>query len=586
MSHQTRKLVIFLVVVELYFLLPLLVCGLAWYEAARAMRRNELSKATLYTKLANPFFQLSNSSYSVSRPALWLFQVSDYTDRVMRIAGYGNQTALTGTDAAARLQGVLPLVMKREKTASDQRTLNETMSHLRQTMPGITNNLQVLAIETQNPQLKELHRATKLLSSIIMASDSLGGNKKEGRFLLLFLNDKELRPGGGFIGSYGIVKLAHYSVRDITIHDVYDADGQLAEHIDPPPPVRDYLQNPHWFLRDSNFSPDFKENAVRAEWFLNKELGPQEFDGVIGITTNTIQEIIGDYGEILLPDSGEIITKDNFYEKTQSAVHENFFPGSRQKQNTLSSLSQGLILEFDRVPKEELAQTISAMFQQKQIAAYMKNESIQTVLEEYGWAGRAQQPAGDFIFPVEANVGVNKVNTNVTRSTEIEVRITGTDSIKHIVKTRFTNAYNGPAPSDNIYKNYHQLFVPPGSAVTSVLFEGRDIGYQVYQESGYTVPAAYVEIPPQSSRTLTVIYTTPYRMNEQENSTYSLLIQKQIGLGISPVRFSLTLPKGSSLLSKDFDAQIIGSTIRHDMVLRSDTTLNVTFARPRPVQSY
>lgn len=583
MSKQTRKLVIFLVVIELYFLLPLLVCGLAWYEAARAMRRNELSKATLYTKLANPFFQLSNSSYTVSRPALWLFRVSGYTDRVMRVAGYVNQTALTGTDAAARLQSLLPLIMKREKTAADQQNLNQTMKYLRGAMPGVTNNLQVLSIETQNIQLKELHRATKLLSSIIEASDSMGGNQKEGKFLILFLNDKELRPGGGFIGSYGIVTLAHYSVRDITIHDVYDADGQLAEHIDPPPAVRDYLQNPHWFLRDSNFSPDFKENAVRAEWFLSKELGPQQFDGIIGVTTNTIQEIIGDYGEILLPDSGEIITKDNFYEKTQSAVHENFFPGSRQKQNTLSSLSQGLLLEFDRVPKEELAQTISDMFQQKQIAAYMRDESIQTVLEEYGWAGRAKQPTGDFIFPVEANVGVNKVNANITRTTEVEVRITGTDSIKHIVKTRFTNSYAGPTPSDNIYKNYYQIFVPRGSAVNSVLFEGRDIGYQVYEEHGSTVPTAYVEIPPQSSRTLTTIYTTPYRIDDNEDSsTYSLLFQKQIGLGISPVRFSLTLPKGSSLLSKDFDAQITGSTIRHDMILRNDTTLNVTFARPRP----
>jgi len=64
----------------------------------------------------------------------------------------------------------------------------------------------------------------------------------------------ELRPGGGFIGSYGILTMDKGKVSDFKIHDVYDADGKLKASIEPQFPVRRYLKLPHLFLRDSNFS--------------------------------------------------------------------------------------------------------------------------------------------------------------------------------------------------------------------------------------------------------------------------------------------------------------------------------------------
>jgi len=49
----------------------------------------------------------------------------------------------------------------------------------------------------------------------------------------------ELRPGGGFIGSYAILSVDKGKITNFKIYDVYDADGQLKNHIEPPFAIED-----------------------------------------------------------------------------------------------------------------------------------------------------------------------------------------------------------------------------------------------------------------------------------------------------------------------------------------------------------
>src|SRR5258708_31859868 len=67
---------------------------------------------------------------------------------------------------------------------------------------------------------------------IKIVPELLGMNGKK-TYLLLFQNNTELRPGGGFIGAYGLVSFDKAKMGQITIHNTYDADGQLKKHIEP-----------------------------------------------------------------------------------------------------------------------------------------------------------------------------------------------------------------------------------------------------------------------------------------------------------------------------------------------------------------
>ncbi|MFZ1654590.1 MAG: DUF4012 domain-containing protein, partial [Candidatus Moraniibacteriota bacterium] len=53
-----------------------------------------------------------------------------------------------------------------------------------------------------------------------LASAFMNTGGEERVFLVLFQNNMELRPGGGFIGSFGILKVKDGSITDFSSNDV------------------------------------------------------------------------------------------------------------------------------------------------------------------------------------------------------------------------------------------------------------------------------------------------------------------------------------------------------------------------------
>src|SRR3989339_164482 len=94
-------------------------------------------------------------------------------------------------------------------------------------------------------------------------------------YLVLFLNNTEIRPGGGFIGSYALVKVDSGKI------DILKTDG--SENLDwaaptdfrveSPAPLKKFLKQELWFFRDSNWSPDFPTSAKTSLWFYRFEGG-------------------------------------------------------------------------------------------------------------------------------------------------------------------------------------------------------------------------------------------------------------------------------------------------------------------------
>src|SRR3989338_3105921 len=257
------------------------------------------------------------------------------------------------------------------------------------------------------------------LKQILPQLDSLLSKDTEKTYLLLFANNMELRPGGGFIGSFGLLDVKDYSLKKIRIYDVYDADGQLIAHIEPPEAIRKYLGQPHWFLRDSAFSPDFLENYTQAKLFLEKEMNFKNFSGSFLITTSAIQNLLGAFDDIYLPDFNEKINQKNFYLKTQYHAEKDFFPGSIQKKNFLSSLTQAIMLDLENASFIKLGKEIKKSLDDKQFAIYLDDPRAQKIMDSFYWSGRTIKPSclnqtdnciTDYLFPIDANLGLNKFN--------------------------------------------------------------------------------------------------------------------------------------------------------------------------------
>ncbi|HDZ85999.1 MAG TPA: DUF4012 domain-containing protein, partial [Candidatus Moranbacteria bacterium] len=132
--------------------------------------------------------------------------------------------------------------------------------------------------------------------NVINIADYLLKDGKERTFLVLLQNNMELRPGGGYIGTFGILKIENGRVKEIQTHDLSNFDARIPNIEKPPYPMEETLSIKYWKLRDSNYSPDFIENAKKAEYFYKLGEGQEELDGTIAITANvllTALEVIG-----------------------------------------------------------------------------------------------------------------------------------------------------------------------------------------------------------------------------------------------------------------------------------------------------
>jgi len=106
----------------------------------------------------------------------------------------------------------------------------------------------------------------------------------EKQYLILIQNNNELRPTGGFISAYAILK-TRFGKPSLDFHDSYEIAGH--QYVSAPTPI-EYLfgDDPFyqgWVFRDANFSPDFVESANQAETFYNYLYPDQQFDGIFAV---------------------------------------------------------------------------------------------------------------------------------------------------------------------------------------------------------------------------------------------------------------------------------------------------------------
>lgn len=383
-------------------------------------------------------------------------------------------------------------------------------------------------------------------------------------YLVLFQNNMELRPTGGFIGSFALLNILKGKILNFDIIDVYTADGQLKGHVDPPLPIRNYLNQPNWFLRDSNFDPDFAASGLQAAWFLQKEMGTS-VDGVIGINLFFVQNLLKVTGPLTLPDfPGEVVGSDNFFFKAHYFAQSNFFPGSTQKKDFLNSVAKQMqfrLTDAKNISWFDLFTVVRKSLDEKNILLFSADSDLQSDIEKSAWGGRmikvgclsgninqakgladAQNCFADFLSVNEANLGVNKANYFVEKNITVEKRIADDGLITTTLTLSYENKNIPEVFSDGTYKNYLRIFVPEGSklltaTINNVPIAGGDISVDKYTLDK-TVFGVLVTIAPANRGIIKLSYALP-RLFTGDLKSYQFYFEKQPGDKTSPLLLSI-----------------------------------------------
>ena len=130
------------------------------------------------------------------------------------------------------------------------------------------------------------------------------------RYLVLTQDPAELRPTGGYIGSFGTLTFDKGRITERRFQDVFLLDLPWDyPFVEAPAPLSRYLLGPTqpWQLADANWSPDFPTSAQEAVRLYHNEGGTGRIDGVLGITTYTIDALLKVTGPVTVPDYGVTI---------------------------------------------------------------------------------------------------------------------------------------------------------------------------------------------------------------------------------------------------------------------------------------
>lgn len=407
-----------------------------------------------------------------------------------------------------------------------------------------------------------------------IAPDFLGMHGKK-TYLILFQNNAELRPGGGFIGSYGIVSFDKGHMGSIIIHNTYDPDGLLHKHIEPYFIGRRYLQV-HLFMRDSNFDVDFVKSAQKVAYMLQQESG-QKVDGVVAIDLSFVKSLIQVLAPIDLWQYNTTVTPNNFFLLTETHADKHSFFGSTQKQDFLRKLFDAIQLKIAMnkpVYYLQFIQKLADGLKQKHVLLTVTNPTLQAILTQGRISSALWDPREsklgtitDFLGINEANIGANKANYFLKRSIAHHVTINSLGVTQETLSITYTNTTQTESWPSGKYKNYLRIILPLHTVLQSITIDNQRqkivpavTNFRIYeapdfhppqglevdtaQESGKTIYGFVITVGLKTTKTVKITYQLPETVILKNLSTYDLYIFKQPGTDNDPYSFTFTAPQG------------------------------------------
>lgn len=599
-------LFIFFLSLPLLFTFGLSYAGLNFLNSARtSINKGDLTKAASDIEFAKNSFLGAKKSVATLSTQAGLIGQKQMVDPLINDVNAGYNISLAGTYLVEASSLVNDILTSKAKDPSN---------NFKEASSNFKNALVIFQKEKiEDPRFQDLADKINVISDFAATTidvwpDLLGFNGKK-EYLLLFQNNMELRPGGGFIGSYGILTLENGKVLDFTINDVYDADGQLKGHVEPPFPIRRHLPSEHWYLRDSNFNVDFSKAASEAAKFLFLEKN-KRVNGVIGVDVTFVQKLVSAIGEVNVAEYKEKVTGENLYELTQVHAEKNFFPGSTQKKDFLRSLFSAIqtkLSDKENLPYLDIAQAFGEALQEKHVLFAFDESNLQNLFTVNGWSSSLwdnrkedRRNIKDFFGISEANLGVNKANYFVRRSISKKTNIADDGEIKSSVTIAYKNVNENNVWPGGAYKNYLRVILPKNAeildiyidekrqeivpAVTNPLtYESRNfkppLGLEMdrQEEGDKTTYGFVVTTAPGALMTIEVSYSIPQKAPISLSSfTYNLRFFKQPGTENYPFDLSVTYPENwtTSFVSEKSNTMENGLTIPSDASRDKDYIIN------------
>jgi hypothetical protein len=457
--------------------------------------------------------------------------------------------------------------------------------------------------------LEEFNEFTDFLLSIL-------GHGSLKRYLFVFQNNAELRPTGGFVGSFALMTFNDGIMKELEVPGggSYDLNGWLKEQVIAPKPL--HLVNPHWYFQDANWFPDFPTSAEKLMWFFTESGGPST-DGVIALTPDVIESLLALSGPIDMTDDYGVTINDENFRKVVKQVEQEYENTSKPKRiiSDLTPLVFNKILELEQIDQLQILGVLHTLLKEKQLLLYFTDDELQEKIIDHGWAGEIINSPNDYLSIINSNIGGGKTDLEMEELIDYSVKIheSGEVTAKVTVTRTHTGQENDPITG---IKNmdFMRMYVPEGSTLVEAEgFSHIDPRMFLYPNEGYVDDNLLQEIQgavivDESSETrinnefnktvfgnwvgteagktsqVSTTYKLPFTVKPEgvfsKSDSYSLFMQKQSGTKGSVVSASIEFPNTYDVVWQyptDSTVEITSGKIAFTTILNIDRYIGFVF---------
>ncbi len=309
-----------------------------------------------------------------------------------------------------------------------------------------------------------LSKATRPLGGRGLALLDLGAYLLDGdhRILIISQDGAELRPTGGWAGSFGIVNVGSSGVKLESYQDVF---------VLPNPPVRvepplGALQGKDFNFRNANWWIDFPTSAEAMLGFWSGAR-QQPVDGIVMIDTVVMADLLRVLGPVTAPTQKETFTAENLLGRLLYLTQV-LKGGQPDRKNVLIELANELEKRLMSASPEELkkvAEVLGKAADAKHIQMYFTDPRAEAAVDALHWSGRVSPPEGttDVVAISNAMNKPGKVNFAMKKAIDYAVVLRPDRSAETTLTLGYANTgpYHPDLPPD--FRDWLRVYRIPGT---------------------------------------------------------------------------------------------------------------------------
>ena len=414
-------------------------------------------------------------------------------------------------------------------------------------------------INQAQEMVSEIYQYVKNSKPLLSKVSWLLGKDNPRTYLMIFQNDGELRPSGGFWTAYSTLTVKNGKVTPGAASNIYDLDDKINSRVPAPRLLKSYHINvPYLNLRDSNLSPDFPTDAkIFLDQYNSVVKSKNKFDAVIAIDTEILVDIVRILGKLdtrvgtftALPDKRCDGCPAIIYDlQWMSGRPRDYIePNRKDFMNPLMSALLANVMGSEKTKMPALIQTLFENINQKHVMIYFPDETMQTIGNNANITGKIVDvnQNTDYLHLNDANFASAKTNIFITQKINHDINIQN-GVATHKISVTYTNPASGSncnlekgglCLNASTYRNLFRFYTPIGSKL--IKMTGSEVETVQYEELNKQVFEGFYGnrsgLNPQSSLKTSIEYTSGVMVGQN----YSLLLQKQPGT--KAVEYQITI---------------------------------------------